>query len=121
MLHENANGWGAAEAERAFRKAVRDTHGPRPSGVPHGVRDIPLNAITGSVEPHRAAHFDSEFRPSPPARSRWLGVWLAEHRGAVLPPISVAAIGDAYVIRDGHHRVSVARARGALAISAVVA
>ena len=38
-----------------------------------------------------------------------------------LPPISVAAVGGAYAIRDGHHRVSVARARGALTIAAVVA
>jgi ParB-like chromosome segregation protein Spo0J len=48
-------------------------------------------------------------------------VWLAEQRGAVLPPISVASVGDAYAIRDGHHRVSVARVRGALTITAVVA
>ena len=31
----------------------------------------------------------------------------------MLPPISVVQVGDAYAIRDGHHRVSVARARGA--------
>jgi hypothetical protein len=48
-------------------------------------------------------------------------VWLAEHRGAVLPPISVVPVGDAYALRDGHHRVSVARARGALTITATVA
>jgi hypothetical protein len=29
-------------------------------------------------------------------------------------------IGDAYAIRDGHHRVSVAKARGALTITALV-
>ena len=38
----------------------------------------------------------------------------------MLPPISVVAVGDSYAIRDGHHRVSVARARGALAIDATV-
>ena len=85
------------------------------------MRDIPLDAIAGSLEPHRAAQFDSEFRPSPATRRRWLSVWLAEERGVVLPPISVAPIGDAFAIRDGHHRVSVARARGALTITAVVA
>jgi hypothetical protein len=138
-------GWGAAEAERAFDRAVRarrraslasrvlhrcvgcarlaiyDPRSLRRSGAGHGVRDIPLDAITGSLEPHRAAQFDREFRPAPPTRSRWLRVWRAEQRGAVLPPISVAAVGDAYAIRDGHHRVSVARARGALSITAVVA
>jgi hypothetical protein len=30
-------------------------------------------------------------------------------------------VGDAYAIRDGHHRVSVAKARGALSIAAIVA
>jgi hypothetical protein len=47
-------------------------------------------------------------------------VWLAEERGAVLPPISVVRVGDAYAVRDGHHRVSVARARGAVSIDASV-
>jgi hypothetical protein len=138
-------GWTMAEAERAFGKAVRarrrasllrrvlrrcaecaqlviyDTHRMRRPVARPDVRDIPLDAIRGTLEPNRAAHFDSEFRPSPPARTRWLRVWLAEQRGTVLPPISVAPVGDAYAIRDGHHRVSVARARGALTISAVVA
>jgi hypothetical protein len=145
VYYGNDIGWAAAEAERAFGKAVRarwrasmmrrilrrcvacarlvvvDTDHAGPSRGRRGVRDIPLDAIVGSVEPNRAAQFDSEFRPSRPAHDRWLSVWLAEHRGAVLPPISVAAIGDAYAIRDGHHRVSVARARGALTIAAVVA
>jgi hypothetical protein len=145
MDYGNETGWAAADAERAFgravrqrrraslarrvlrrwaecaRLAIRDPHGLRRSGAGHGVRDIPLDAITGTLEPHRAAQFDREFRPSPPTRRRWLGVWMAEQRGAVLPPISVAAVGDAYAIRDGHHRVSVARARGAVTITAVVA
>jgi hypothetical protein len=47
-------------------------------------------------------------------------VWLAEHQGAVLPPISVVQVGDVYAVRDGHHRVSVARARGAVSIDATV-
>ena len=45
---------------------------------------------------------------------------MAEQRGTPLPPISVVPVGDAYAIRDGHHRVSVARARGALTIDAIV-
>ena len=145
MEYANENGWSAAEAERAFGKAVRarrraslvrrvlrrcvecaglatyDGHGLHRSGARPGVRDIPLDAITGSLEPNRASDFDSEFRPSASARSRWLSVWLAEHRGASLPPISVAPVGAGYAIRDGHHRVSVARARGAVSITAIVA
>ena len=85
-----------------------------------GLREIPLCSIRGTLEPSRAAQFDPEFRPAPIARSRWQRVWLAECRGAILPPISVVAVGDEYVLRDGHHRVSVARARGALTIDALV-
>ena len=85
-----------------------------------GIREIPLEAVRGTLEPTRATLFDRCFRPADIARHRWQRVWLAEHRGAVLPPISVVAVGDAYAIRDGHHRVSVARARGALMIDAIV-
>jgi hypothetical protein len=85
-----------------------------------GRREIPLCQIRGTLEPSRAAQFDPDFRPAPIARRRWQRVWLAEERGANLPPITVVAVGDAYVLRDGHHRVSVARARGALTIDAVV-
>ena len=53
-------------------------------------------------------------------RKRWTRVWVAEDTGPGLPPISVVQIGDSYAIRDGHHRVSVARARGALTIDAIV-
>ena len=85
-----------------------------------GRQEIPLCAIRGTLEPSRSSQFDPDFRPAPIARSRWQRVWLAEERGAPLPPISVVAVGDSYVLRDGHHRVSVARARGALTIDAFV-
>jgi len=142
MAQATTSTWALAEAERAFGKAtaarrraslldrlrrrcaecrrltVHHVQGAAAGGV---VRDIPLSAITGSLEPNRAAQFDREFRPAPLARSRWLRVWQAEQRGAGLPPISVVAVRDGYAIRDGHHRVSVARARGALSIAAAIA
>jgi hypothetical protein len=83
-----------------------------------GIREIPLGAIRGTLEPSRARLFDHRFRPAPGARRRWQRVWLAEHRGALLPPISVVPVGDSYAVRDGHHRVSVAIARGASTIDA---
>ena len=98
--------------ERSLRTARAQ---PRP-----GVREIPLDAICSTLEPSRARLFDRCFRPAASARRRWQSVWLAEQRGAVLPPISVVQAGDAYAVRDGHHRVSVARARGALTIDATV-
>ena len=88
---------------------------------PAGIREIPLDAITGTLEPSRAAQFDSAFRPVRRAlRTRWERIWIAEERGTMLPPISVVPVGTMYAVRDGHHRVSVARARGAIAIDGVV-
>jgi hypothetical protein len=85
-----------------------------------GLREIALCAIRGTLEPSRARLFDGCFRPGNAARERWQRLWLAEQRGAVLPPIAVVPVADGYAIRDGHHRVSVARARGALTIDAQV-
>ena len=47
-------------------------------------------------------------------------MWIAARRGAALPPISVYRVGDEHFVRDGHHRVSVMRALGALDIDAAV-
>ena len=95
---------------------------PRMPGL-GGLHEIPLTAISGTLEPSRAAQFDGAFRPvSKAARRRWERIWLAEDRGAILPPISVVPVGDGqYALLDGHHRVSVAHARGAVAIDATVA
>ena len=92
----------------------------RVAAGPSRLCEIPLAAIRATLEPSRSKLFDACFRPAAAARSRWQRVWLAEHRGAVLPPISVLQVGDSYAVRDGHHRVSVAKARGALTIDAVV-
>jgi len=136
--------WTRAEAESAFVRARRarrraslacklKTLGrcssrlvvhDRPAAQRGGVakrREIPLAAITATLEPHRAEHFDGSFRPAPPTRCRWLRIWLAERSGAILPPISVVQVGRTYAVRDGHHRVSVAIARGAVSIDAIVA
>lgn len=94
---------------------------PRPVAVRGGIREIPLEAIQGTLEPSRATQFDAAFAPvRKSARARWEKIWIAEERGVVLPPISVVPVHGGYAVRDGHHRVSVARARGAIAIDAAV-
>jgi hypothetical protein len=110
---------------RRFRRAVcglpaYDEALARRSG-PRGIREIPLDTIAGTTEPNRAAQFEQQFRPTPRTRCRWQRIWMAMHQGITLPPISVVHVGDGYAIRDGHHRVSVAKARGGLSITAVVA
>ena len=53
--------------------------------------------------------------------ARPLGAPVARRApGRTLPPIAVVPVGDGFAVRDGHHRVSVARARGALTIDALV-
>jgi hypothetical protein len=85
-----------------------------------GRREIPVELIRATLEPNRAEQFDAEFRPAKKVRRRWERVWAAEQRGVVLPPIEVVPVEGGFALRDGHHRVSVARARGAIAIDAIV-
>jgi hypothetical protein len=84
-----------------------------------GVEPIPVDSIVGSVD--RTVDFDRSFRPtSGKTRDRWERIALALRRGEPMPPISVYRIGELHFVRDGHHRVSVARAHGLAEIEAEV-
>ena len=84
-----------------------------------GLRSIPLESIVGTVD--RSKEFDREFRPtSGRVRGRWQRIAEAQRRGRDMPPISVYRVGDLHFVRDGHHRVSVARAQGRTHIDAHV-
>jgi ParB-like nuclease domain len=99
---------------------VLDTRNRR-SNPTAGVREIPIEAITATVEPSRARQFDAAFRPAAKiTRGRWERLWIAEQQGESLPPIDVVKTGCGYAVVDGHHRISVALARGATTIDAVV-
>src|SRR3954471_1363689 len=75
-----------------------------------GLQSIDLDSIVGSVG--RTRDFDRSFRPtSNKTRPRWERIANAQRRGEAMPPISVYRIGDMHFVRDGHHRVSVARAQ----------
>jgi hypothetical protein len=80
---------------------------------------IPLDKIVGSVGRYR--DFTRAFLPKQSINeSRWRAVDAAMHSQAGLPPIEVYQIGGAYFVRDGNHRVSVARANGLKDIEAYV-
>jgi hypothetical protein len=84
-----------------------------------GLKVIALDSIVGTVD--RTADFDRRFRPtSARVRGRWERIAQAMRRGESMPPISVFRIGDLHFVRDGHHRVSVARALGRSDIDAYV-
>jgi hypothetical protein len=84
-----------------------------------GQRVVELEAIVGTVD--RGREFDRSFRPtSARVRSRWEHIAAAMRRGESLPPVDLVRIGEIYFVRDGHHRVSVARALGRTDIDAYV-
>jgi hypothetical protein len=83
-----------------------------------GVREIPLDRIIGSVD--RSRDFDRSFRTwTGPSRSRLASLRAAFPDG-VMPAIDVFEVGGAYFVEDGHHRVALARERGATFIDAQV-
>jgi hypothetical protein len=76
-----------------------------------GQQLVPLDAIVGTVD--RPQGFDRHFRPTTPlVRARWEGIAAAMRRGHAMPPVDLFQVGDVYFVKDGHHRVSVARALG---------
>jgi hypothetical protein len=84
-----------------------------------GLRVVSLDAIVGTVD--RTRDFDRQFRPTTGrVRARWERIAAATRSGKSLPPIDVYRIGDLHFVRDGHHRVSVARALGRRDIDAYV-
>ena len=84
-----------------------------------GMRTVEVAKIVGSVGRHR--DFDRTFLPSKDDLGvRWKRIDEMMHRAEELPPISLYKIGDAYFVRDGNHRVSVARQQGVEMIDAEV-
>jgi hypothetical protein len=80
---------------------------------------VALDAIVGTVD--RGRDFDRSFRPTTGrVRSRWEHIATAMRRGESMPPVDLVRIGQIYFVRDGHHRVSVARALGHADIDAMV-
>ncbi len=86
---------------------------------PLGLQVVPVARIVGSVD--RTRDFDRYFRPRSPAlRARWQRLAAAQRRGEAMPPVELKKVGDMYFVVDGHHRVSIAFARGFTTIDAQV-
>ncbi len=84
-----------------------------------GVREIPLDKIVGSVG--RYKDFTRDFLPKLDSDAeRWARVRAAVTDMSGLPPIEVYKVGDVYFVKDGNHRVSVARQLNTQTISAYV-
>jgi hypothetical protein len=84
-----------------------------------GLQQIETQKIIGSVS--RFNDFDRAFLPRQThTRSRWESIDRAYFADVILPPIDVYKVGDVYFVKDGNHRVSVARERGQAYMDAYV-
>ena len=84
-----------------------------------GIRSVKLDQIQGSEG--RSKDFDRFFHSRQDrTRSRWITVASARMTGKELPPIELIQIGEIYFVRDGHHRISVARALGEKYLDAII-
>ena len=84
-----------------------------------GLREIPLDAIVGSVG--RYTDFTRDFLPLHDSdQGRWARVMAVTTGLTGTPPIEVYKIGEVYFVLDGNHRVSVARQLEATTIEAYV-
>jgi hypothetical protein len=146
MTERRSTGMPAADAQhdflRARRRASMARVAARLRGEPDDVRQIlpyeeviealgfvserrvgpavvALDDIVGTVD--REREFDRRFRPTTGrVRSRWEHIATAMRQGEAMPPVDLLRIGEIYFVRDGHHRVSVARALGHTDIDALV-
>jgi hypothetical protein len=83
-----------------------------------GLQEIELDKIVGSTGRYR--DFTRTFLPkSNTTAERWRRVDAVAHDQG-FPPIEVYQVGDVYFVRDGNHRVSVARTHDAKTIEAYV-
>ena len=84
-----------------------------------GMQVVPVRSIIGSES--RTNDFDMDFYPLRGAsRERWVNMAMAYLAGLQLPSVKLIQVDDVYFVRDGHHRISVSRAFGQLAMDAEV-
>jgi hypothetical protein len=84
-----------------------------------GLQRIRITDIVGSES--KAYKFDHQFTPlHEDSRERWVRMAQAYLSESPIPPVQLIRLGCEYYVRDGHHRISVARALGAEYIDAEV-
>jgi hypothetical protein len=125
----------ARARRKAFLQSINDLMTRRPSellpleevrsrlnirgSAYRGLQQVPLDKIIGSEG--RYADFDRRFLPrQTQTQGRWVSVDLARYEDVPLPPVELYKIGEVYFVKDGNHRVSVARERGQTEIDAYV-
>jgi hypothetical protein len=89
------------------------------SEIYRGVKTIQIKSIVGSEG--RSRDSDQAFLPRrDELMYRWVRVAVGHYEEVPLAPIKVFEVRGWYFVRDGNHRVSVARSRGAEFIDAEI-
>lgn len=84
-----------------------------------GTCPVDIQLIRGTEG--KSGEFDGQFHPiRESSRFRWLSILIERLRGHDLPPVELVELNGIYYVRDGHHRVSVARCLGQAYIDAEV-
>jgi hypothetical protein len=99
-------------ARRIAGRAIRGQHSL-------GLRSVEIDRIVGTES--RTNDFDADFNPRHDRMlHRWVRIAELQLSQATLPAVELIAVGNEYFVRDGHHRISVARALGSAFIDAQV-
>jgi hypothetical protein len=136
---ESLRAAGRAEFDRAhfqaFWEEIGELLGNRPIGLLsfdevkarlhltdqtyRGLQEIPIDRIVGSVGRHK--EFTRKFLPKNAGlAARWSNVYAQINSLEGVPPIDVFQVDDVYFVRDGNHRVSIARQMNLKSIEAYV-
>jgi hypothetical protein len=84
-----------------------------------GQRAVQIELIRGTE--NKVDEFDMDFHPvKETSCNRWLNVALERLGGRDLPPVELLEVDGVYYVRDGHHRISVARSLGESYIDAEI-
>jgi hypothetical protein len=89
--------------------------------VDRGLQDVPLKAIAGSVG--RSREYTRRLLPclgGENDKERWRKVYTLVTTGSGIRPVELYKVGQDYFVKDGHHRVSVAKYLGWESIQAQV-
>jgi hypothetical protein len=117
--HQLAAIWGRLVGRPAYLLDLTAVTGRVAGQHALGMQTVPLAQIRGSEG--RTRDFDSAFRSlEEHSRERWISVARARLEDTPLPAVELIRAGDTYYVRDGHHRISVARALGQRDIDARV-
>jgi hypothetical protein len=75
---------------------------------PLGIQSVKIDSIIGSE--NRANDFDNRFLPVKNHNAeRWVKIAELTLLNVTLPAVDLIKVNDTYFVRDGHHRISVAK------------